>query len=813
MSRSRRIAIDEDNSWTFRAFYSSDPNAGSDGTVSHGDVDYIVFSPLGDGDEQYQYSPGLYQDSVSTLPVQMVVWAKGIVSFGAPTDAQIAFIALAGPTTDMSQFPGQFISIPYQDPTAGELFVGIKSNYTVIDFPGGEIAIYPDHINITNGSGTIDFGTGVRLTPGDASGGSYHLPALIHLDGDSGNNVLTGTAAPQTINGFDGNDTITAGSGATDAFGGAGNDRIVGGAGIDFLSGGDGKDSIVGGAGDRIDGGAGDDSFLVSAGATVAGGDGIDSLAFDFSKETLPIVAALADGPDGSLHGVSYTGIEQFTIFGGTGNDTLQGGSGNDAIYGGAGADTIIGGAGNDVLASGIGGQAPEPDLTAGGSDITTPVTLDGKFNAASDGGAPEVAVHLVSDINDHSSTADFFSVTAAEGASLLIDLSEAANSNLAFYRIRVFDQNGTEIINDDGSVSVDGYPHVNTTLSAGVYFIEIQSDSQFIRSTGFDTVIRLSSAVPPVKHNVMQGGPGDDTYYVHAGDIVTERANEGLHDLVVADATWALGANFEDLRLAGTSAINGTGNGLDNILTGNAAANTLKGGAGNDRIDGGGGADFLIGGSGSDTYIVDDRLDRVRETVDQGTDTIISSVSYTASANVEMLMLSGTTAVIANGNALANTLVGNDVANTLKGNDGADVLRGMGGKDSLQGGADADVLDGGAGNDILNGGLGADRFVFDQPGLATSTATASAERIMDFSHAQGDRIDLHAIDANGPLAGDAAFTFIGSAAFSHVAGQLRAAEIGTNTFLFGDMNGDTKADFVIRLDGHVDLVAADLIL
>jgi len=175
--------------------------------------------------------------------------------------------------------------------------------------------------------------------------------------------------------------------------------------------------------------------------------------------------------------------------------------------------------------------------------------------------------------------------------------------------------------------------------------------------------------------------------------------------------------------------------------------------------------------------------------------------------------MLSGTTAVIANGNALANTLVGNDVANTLKGNDGADVLRGMGGKDSLQGGADADVLDGGAGNDILNGGLGADRFVFDQPGLATSTATASAERIMDFSHAQGDRIDLHAIDANGPLAGDAAFTFIGSAAFSHVAGQLRAAEIGTNTFLFGDMNGDTKADFVIRLDGHVDLVAADLIL
>ena len=39
----------------------------------------------------------------------------------------------------------------------------------------------------------------------------------------------------------------------------------------------------------------------------------------------------------------------------------------------------------------------------------------------------------------------------------------------------------------------------------------------------------------------------------------------------------------MENLTLTGTTAINGTGNALDNILTGNSAANVLTGGAGND--------------------------------------------------------------------------------------------------------------------------------------------------------------------------------------------------------------------------------------
>jgi Ca2+-binding RTX toxin-like protein len=60
---------------------------------------------------------------------------------------------------------------------------------------------------------------------------------------------------------------------------------------------------------------------------------------------------------------------------------------------------------------------------------------------------------------------------------------------------------------------------------------------------------------------------------------------------------------NVENLTLTGTTAINATGNSLNNTLTGNSAANTLNGGIGNDTMIGGGGADTLTGGTGADTF------------------------------------------------------------------------------------------------------------------------------------------------------------------------------------------------------------------
>ena len=106
-------------------------------------------------------------------------------------------------------------------------------------------------------------------------------------------------------------------------------------------------------------------------------------------------------------------------------------------------------------------------------------------------------------------------------------------------------------------------------------------------------------------------GGEGDDTYWVdNSADKVTEAVGEGA-DLVKASATYSLSANIENLTLMGLQDIDGTGNGLANMIMGNNGANNLaglfgddeiKGGAGNDSIAGGPGNDTLNGGLGDDT-------------------------------------------------------------------------------------------------------------------------------------------------------------------------------------------------------------------
>jgi Ca2+-binding RTX toxin-like protein len=101
-----------------------------------------------------------------------------------------------------------------------------------------------------------------------------------------------------------------------------------------------------------------------------------------------------------------------------------------------------------------------------------------------------------------------------------------------------------------------------------------------------------------------LNGGAGNDIYTVdNLSDSITEGLNAGT-DLVNSSVSWLLGDNLEKLILTGSSAINGTGNSLDNILTGNTAANTLSTGDGNDSLFGNSGNDTLLGGAGDDVLI-----------------------------------------------------------------------------------------------------------------------------------------------------------------------------------------------------------------
>jgi hypothetical protein len=85
-----------------------------------------------------------------------------------------------------------------------------------------------------------------------------------------------------------------------------------------------------------------------------------------------------------------------------------------------------------------------------------------------------------------------------------------------------------------------------------------------------------------------------------------------------------------------------------------------------------------------------------------------------------------------------------------------------------------------------------------------------SADRITDFSQEQNDRIALGGVDADSTTDANERFTWIGQQRFSGEAGELRFSHIGGDTFVSGDLDGDTKTDFVIQLDGMIDLTAAD---
>jgi Ca2+-binding RTX toxin-like protein len=202
-----------------------------------------------------------------------------------------------------------------------------------------------------------------------------------------------------------------------------------------------------------------------------------------------------------------------------------------------------------------------------------------------------------------------------------------------------------------------------------------------------------------------MAGGAGNDIYVVdHANDSVSENAGEGT-DLVQASVTYTINdSDVENLTLTTTSAINGSGNSADNVLTGNSANNTLSGFGGNDTLIGNGGLDTMIGGPGNDTYTVDSTNDVVTELANEGTDTVNSSVNFSFASlpNLENLTLTGTAAT-GTGNALDNIITGNGSANTLSG------------------AAGNDTLDGGGGIDTMSGGTGNDVYVIDVSGDVTT--------------------------------------------------------------------------------------------
>jgi serralysin len=142
----------------------------------------------------------------------------------------------------------------------------------------------------------------------------------------------------------------------------------------------------------------------------------------------------------------------------------------------------------------------------------------------------------------------------------------------------------------------------------------------------------------------------------------------------------------------------------------------------------------------------------------------------------------------------------------------------GSAGADTIIGSEAGDGIIGAGGKDTMTGGPGADTYYFDSI-AEIGKKKGKADSITDFTPGV-DRIDLSSIDANGKKKGDKAFKFkdkegtklkkAGDLVYEQVDKKGTAKDM---TVVYGDTNGDRKADFAIELKGIVDLSKGDFIL
>ena len=689
-----------------------------------------------------------------------------------------------------------------------------------------------DTLSYANATGGVTVSLALTTAQNTVSAGTDTISLFENLTGSNFDDTLSGDAGANTLKGSIGNDTLNGNDGA---------DLLDGGVGNDTLNGGDGSDTFIGEAGnDVMDGGAGSDIVdysAIASGVTVdlsstaaqnTGGAGTDTLSnienlvgtgFDdvitasaadnilvgglgtdtlsYAGATAGVTISLASGASQATGGSgtdTVSGFENLTgsafadslsgdtnanvIHGGDGADTVNGDAGADTLYGDAGADTVSGGVGTDTLYGGA-----DNDTLSGGDDAD--MLFGGLGNDAMDGGngidtanysdaTAGVKVNLATLVAQNTVGAGTDTLSNIENL-----IGSAFNDTLTGDAgVNVIDGGlGNDIMDGAGGIDTVTYASAGSAVTVDLSIVVAQNTvgagidtvKNFENVTGsdFNDTLTGNSAI-----NLLTGGLGGDSLYGGGNNDILDGGD---------------GADLLD---------GGVGN---DTLYGGAGIDSLVGGDGKDILDGGAGADSLDGGLGDDTYYIDDAGDVVTEGVGAGGDTVIAStVSYTLGDNLENLTNAGSGAFTGTGNALVNIMTGGG---------GSDTLYGLDGNDKLYGGMGNDVLVGGLGSDTLTGGTGADGFVFTS--LAESSG-ANVDTIADFNHGEGDYIDLSAIDANTSTGADDAFSFIGTAAFSHHAGELRYQTAGGTTIVYGDTDGNGVADFAIKLLGGPVLTGGD---
>ncbi|ESQ73535.1 hypothetical protein ABAC402_18860 [Asticcacaulis sp. AC402] len=585
---------------------------------------------------------------------------------------------------------------------------------------------------------TIGAGTDTLVNFRDLAGSFFNDS----LTGDNNGNLLNGQGGADTMAGGLGNDTYwildagdvineAAGAGTdlvlatldyslagkqvenlflagNDNLNGSGNglaNQIRGNEGNNVLSGGAGLDTLDGQNGnDRLDGGTGNDSLI--------GFDGNDTYVVDAAGDVVNenefmtgidlVESSITYTLGAYVENLTLTGSANINGTGHAGNNVLVGNSGNNVLTGGTGDDTYIiqNAADNVVEASNAGIDLIVSSVTysLSGKQVENLTLIDGagNINATGNGLANTLRGNAGNNRLDGGSNSD--SITGGAGDDTLIGGS--GNDTIVAGQA------------SDGNDSVDGGDgnDLITSSGQGIYNAGGGNDYVFAGLTATSEVI--------------DGGTGNDTidttsvFAEYSVNLVTGATNYGGESYV----------NFEN-------AVTGEGN--DTVI-GTAVANAITTGAGNDSLDGGAGNDTLVGGEGDDSYVVESVGDGVTEQFDDGNDRVISTVSYTLSDNVEILILQGSADLSGTGNGQNNFISGQTGNNTLIG---------LGGED---------VLDGGTGNDSLVGGTGNDAYVVDAIGDTVTELAAEGDDLVyaDISFTLGANLENLVLTGIGGTSG-----------------------------------------------------------
>jgi Ca2+-binding RTX toxin-like protein len=690
--------------------------------------------------------------------------------------------------------------------------------------------------------------------------GSYIL-------GSNGNDRITGNSGVDRFYAASGNDLLFGLDGDDILLGDHGDDTIEGGNGADVLIGGDGADIIIGGDGndvlasaasnyfqiegaddldaetDNLNGGNGDDSIWIGAGDSADGGSGFDRLNLSLFGASAGLnidTASLLSAAPYALAGGTIVNFEVLARLRTTNfaDDVV--------ISANHGAIAVETGGGNDLIRfTAVSTTVPAPTEFGridGGADLDTldlsaigPVTIGtlspsaGQFSFGAYIGSQG---YLLSEI-------ETILLGAADN---YVDMSRASSG------VSLYAGAGNDSFVMAGGTS--GYGEAGDdifSISITLYdqgFVDGGSGTNTLQTNILSTVNLATGTV---------SRSGYDFYLISNIQNVQLAATNGYRSTAIGDdAANILSVNplFDDGSVGVT--LNG-GGGNDELrgsigndmLDGGTGANMVFGRAGNDRLILGAGAEgsTLDGGTGTDTVVVSGdvaslanltgveamefaggsiltltstqfRTGLASNTAVSGTGTLTINMDAPGIFLNKLFAFNGTgVSVIVNGTSGTDVIKVGNARHTINTGDGGNIVQGGNQVDTVTGGTGIDKIAGNGGADVLTGGAGND--VFKYRNANDSGLGAAADRITDFTIGS-DRLNFVKLDANASLAGDQAFSFVGTAAFSNSGvGQVRYANSGADLLVQADVNGDGIADMEIILQGRAGstLTAADFVL